>query len=542
MIDTTNYVTLQQVLNIPVNKPITIQGNTAVVPSGYRLTSSRVGIAPAMDLSSTTLQAFDALAGKFFYDSQGLLTQGTIQDTSAVRVNNSVNINKGFLRQRTLVVVPQAGAVTVSDNSVTVPEGYIASSRTVSVGLADSVIVQNNSVVVFKGYTPASSTYIIPQAAATQLQDNIVITPSGYVSTQRTTSVGIYKSSQIYLPGTSSQVISQGYYLGGRQVILGDSNLVESNIASGVTIFGITGILHPEQSNSQEVDVTLGYINSIGAFQAVSFHGTEASDSGEPVSLPCYVWNIPADPREVRLYSAGSLISTAYSMQSVYMSNYESMQVRGGIADKCRVGAGASMDVTFGGKIDSTVVVIPPFYDGSGSVAVLNLSKGTATSTEVAGAKMYIYSGGTAIDTSIFQTQQTAVGAFARGSVTVSDGGLVSNISVGRQCRLLVYGGLASSVNMYNVYNVMQIASYGQAVSVSCISRNQLSVFSTGRVSDVYLGGSCYCFIDKDALGSKIVVNSGGSLRIFSGGTALKVTSNQGAEVIVNSGGSITYA
>jgi len=134
----------------------------------------------------------------------------------------------------------------------------------------------------------------------------------------------------------------------------------------------------------------------------VSFHGTEASDSGEPVSLPCYIWNIPADPREVRLYSAGSLISTAYSMQSVHMSNYEVMQIKGGIADKCRAGVGASMDVTFGGKIDSTLVVTPPFYDGTAeNTAVLNLSKGAATNTEVAGAKMYIYSGGTAIDTSI---------------------------------------------------------------------------------------------------------------------------------------------
>ena len=49
------------------------------------------------------------------------------------------------------------------------------------------------------------------------------------------------KSAATYTPSTSNQTISSGYYLTGTQTIKGDSNLVASNIKSGVDIFGVTG-------------------------------------------------------------------------------------------------------------------------------------------------------------------------------------------------------------------------------------------------------------------------------------------------------------
>ena len=49
------------------------------------------------------------------------------------------------------------------------------------------------------------------------------------------------KSAATYTPSTSNQTISSGYYLTGTQTIKGDSNLVASNIKSGVSIFGVNG-------------------------------------------------------------------------------------------------------------------------------------------------------------------------------------------------------------------------------------------------------------------------------------------------------------
>lgn len=51
------------------------------------------------------------------------------------------------------------------------------------------------------------------------------------------------KSAQTYTPTTSDQTIASGQYLSGAQTIKGDANLQPSNIASGVTIFGVTGAL-----------------------------------------------------------------------------------------------------------------------------------------------------------------------------------------------------------------------------------------------------------------------------------------------------------
>lgn len=49
------------------------------------------------------------------------------------------------------------------------------------------------------------------------------------------------KAAQTYTPGTTNQTIASGRYLTGTQTILGDSNLVSSNIKKGVSIFGKAG-------------------------------------------------------------------------------------------------------------------------------------------------------------------------------------------------------------------------------------------------------------------------------------------------------------
>lgn len=51
------------------------------------------------------------------------------------------------------------------------------------------------------------------------------------------------KSAATYTPTTSDQTIAAGQYLEGAQTIKGDANLQASNIANGITIFGVTGSL-----------------------------------------------------------------------------------------------------------------------------------------------------------------------------------------------------------------------------------------------------------------------------------------------------------
>lgn len=49
------------------------------------------------------------------------------------------------------------------------------------------------------------------------------------------------KSTTTYTPSTTNQTISSGIYLTGDQIILGDTNLIASNIISTATIFGVSG-------------------------------------------------------------------------------------------------------------------------------------------------------------------------------------------------------------------------------------------------------------------------------------------------------------
>lgn len=51
------------------------------------------------------------------------------------------------------------------------------------------------------------------------------------------------KAAATYTPGTTSQSIAAGQYLGGAQTIAGDTNLRGANIISGVSIFGVAGTL-----------------------------------------------------------------------------------------------------------------------------------------------------------------------------------------------------------------------------------------------------------------------------------------------------------
>lgn len=51
------------------------------------------------------------------------------------------------------------------------------------------------------------------------------------------------KSAQTYTPGTSNQTIAANQFLSGIQTILGDPDLIASNIKKGINIFGVIGTL-----------------------------------------------------------------------------------------------------------------------------------------------------------------------------------------------------------------------------------------------------------------------------------------------------------
>ena len=65
---------------------------------------------------------------------------------------------------------------------------------------------------------------------------------SGYIASSETSTLQLTaKTAETFIPTTTDQIINAGQYLTGAQTIQGDANLLPENIASGVSIFGVTG-------------------------------------------------------------------------------------------------------------------------------------------------------------------------------------------------------------------------------------------------------------------------------------------------------------
>lgn len=116
-----------------------------------------------------------------------------------------------------------AATKTISNGSVTAPSSISGSSATVSTGTNTITLTKTISV------TPS-------------------VTTSGYISsgTAGNSSVSLTasvttKGTATITPGTTNQTIASGTYLTGTQTISGDSDLVATNIKTGVQIFNVTG-------------------------------------------------------------------------------------------------------------------------------------------------------------------------------------------------------------------------------------------------------------------------------------------------------------
>lgn len=97
---------------------------------------------------------------------------------------------------------------------------------------------------------------------------SILVSSSGLVTATTTQEAGFVaagsqrktlqiptQAGQTYTPGTANQTIPSGRYLTGTQTILGDPNLVSSNIKKGVSIFGKAGTANVVTYQNAEISV-----------------------------------------------------------------------------------------------------------------------------------------------------------------------------------------------------------------------------------------------------------------------------------------------
>lgn len=78
---------------------------------------------------------------------------------------------------------------------------------------------------------------------ATATANDLLSGKTAYAKGAKITGIIPSKGVQTYTPGTVNQVINAGQYLSGNQTILGDADLIPSNIKKGLDIFGVVGTL-----------------------------------------------------------------------------------------------------------------------------------------------------------------------------------------------------------------------------------------------------------------------------------------------------------
>lgn len=161
---------------------------------------------------------------------------------------------------------------TTIDDILSALQGKASGGGSVEVTLQEKTVSSSTTtqtVTPDSGYDGLSKVTVNAIATATQATPSISVSSSGLITASATQTAGYVasgtksatkqlttKGATTWTPKTTNQTIASGTYLTGVQTIKGDSNLVASNIKSGVSIFGVAGTLKEGITPSGTLAVT----------------------------------------------------------------------------------------------------------------------------------------------------------------------------------------------------------------------------------------------------------------------------------------------
>lgn len=182
------------------------------------------GTAEFYDTSDATLDSGDKMLDGYTSYADGVKYTGSI----ATKTSSNLSVS-GATVTAAAGYYAEAASKSVASGSATTPATSITATPTISISLGGLITA---SVSASQSVTPTvSAGYVSSGTAGT-------VSVSGSDTSQMTV-----KAATTYTPTTSNQTIASGTYLTGAQTILGDANLVASNIKSGVSIFSVAGSL-----------------------------------------------------------------------------------------------------------------------------------------------------------------------------------------------------------------------------------------------------------------------------------------------------------
>lgn len=120
-------------------------------------------------------------------------------------------------------------------------------------------------------------------------------------------------TAQTITPGVSDQVIAAGRYLSGEVTVSGDSNLVASNIKSGVSIFGVNGSFTGQYK--------FGYFSGINPYSSKEFRIPVDSDIAQVVGVGVKLTDGFASPANGMIGCMWWINGTNYDSFSLHRSS-----------------------------------------------------------------------------------------------------------------------------------------------------------------------------------------------------------------------------
>ena len=328
-------------LTSSISGPITRNGRVITVPSGYSSTDRTYTIPKAsVAVVGGEIKTTEGYVGVSTIElpvsgdisvSNGVVTIGPgfvnetkqipIEEASVEVVGGKVVISKGYVSQQSEAYVAVSADPYFSDGRVTIPSGYFGSDRSVDIPKAH-ITKYADAVVIEPGYVADRLEYQFDLGSGGEVDvDYGVIDDSGNfqlldVSGEQLVEVGSPESIELSMfstgraepayvtvDGETSQIVYGIINSNGMFQQIDISEAEPTKVGAPVKLndddisMYLTGEAEPEYSSEQSgnANITYGYMDENGEFQALDLSGVSPDILGDPEELT----------QVVKLYSTG---------------------------------------------------------------------------------------------------------------------------------------------------------------------------------------------------------------------------------------------